>query len=208
MTLLAINWSNTGMQALQFILSFSILVTLHELGHFLTARWFKCRVEKFYLFFNPWFSLWKKKIGETEYGLKLIGEGLRAQRIGVQSWLGTLLTISATAHMQCGNPGRALEMLAEAIAHMERTGARVGLPETERLHAEVLLLTNQIGTTEAIARVEAAARLAQQQGALALEWRATMSLARLLSKIGRHVEARDRPARLHPAHAHLAFGCR
>src|SRR6476620_3685159 len=69
MTLLAINWSNTGMQALQFILSFSIIVTLHELGHFLTARWFKCRVEKFYLFFNPWFSLWKKKIGETEYGL-------------------------------------------------------------------------------------------------------------------------------------------
>ncbi|QEC67509.1 RIP metalloprotease RseP [Panacibacter ginsenosidivorans] len=68
MTLLAINWGNTGMQALQFILSFSILVTLHELGHFLTARWFKCRVEKFYLFFNPWFSLWKKKIGETEYG--------------------------------------------------------------------------------------------------------------------------------------------
>lgn len=69
MTLLAINWSNVGMQTLQFILSFSILVTLHELGHFLTARWFKCRVEKFYLFFNPWFSLWKKKIGETEYGL-------------------------------------------------------------------------------------------------------------------------------------------
>jgi regulator of sigma E protease len=42
---------------------------LHELGHFLTAKWFGCRVEKFYLFFNPWFSLWKKKIGETEYGI-------------------------------------------------------------------------------------------------------------------------------------------
>ncbi|MBG9376320.1 RIP metalloprotease RseP [Panacibacter sp. DH6] len=69
MTLLAINWGDAGIQALQFILSFSIIVTLHELGHFLTARWFKCRVEKFYLFFNPWFSLWKKKIGETEYGL-------------------------------------------------------------------------------------------------------------------------------------------
>jgi len=53
----------------QFILSFGILVILHELGHFLTARWFKCRVEKFYLFFNPWFSLFKKKIGETEYGI-------------------------------------------------------------------------------------------------------------------------------------------
>jgi regulator of sigma E protease len=44
-------------------------VVLHELGHFIPARLFKCRVEKFYLFFNPWFSLWKKKIGETEYGI-------------------------------------------------------------------------------------------------------------------------------------------
>jgi regulator of sigma E protease len=69
MTLLAIDFGTIGVKALQFILSFSIIVTLHELGHFLTARWFKCRVEKFYLFFNPWFSLWKKKIGETEYGL-------------------------------------------------------------------------------------------------------------------------------------------
>jgi len=69
MTLLAIDWGSVGIKTLQFILSFSILVTLHELGHFLTARWFKCRVEKFYLFFNPWFSLFKKKIGETEYGI-------------------------------------------------------------------------------------------------------------------------------------------
>ncbi len=69
MILLAIDWSSVGIKALQFILSFSILVTLHELGHFVTAKWFGCRVEKFYLFFNPWFSLWKKKIGETEYGI-------------------------------------------------------------------------------------------------------------------------------------------
>lgn len=67
--LLAIDWSVIGPKALQFIMSFSILVTLHELGHYLTARWFKCRVDKFYLFFNPWFSLWKKKIGDTEYGI-------------------------------------------------------------------------------------------------------------------------------------------
>ena len=67
--LLTIDWASVGIKTLQFILSFSILVTLHELGHFITARWFKCRVDKFYLFFNPWFSLWKKKIGETEYGL-------------------------------------------------------------------------------------------------------------------------------------------
>lgn len=56
-------------KALQLILSLSILVVLHELGHFLPAKLFKTRVEKFYLFFNPWFSLFKYKKGETEYGI-------------------------------------------------------------------------------------------------------------------------------------------
>lgn len=60
---------------LQLILSLSILVTLHECGHFFPARWFNTRVEKFYLFFNPGFSLFKKKIGETEYGLGWIPFG-------------------------------------------------------------------------------------------------------------------------------------
>lgn len=69
MTLLAINWPQVGLQAGYLILSLSILVILHELGHFLTAKWFKCRVEKFYLFFDPWFSLVKKKVGETVYGI-------------------------------------------------------------------------------------------------------------------------------------------
>ncbi len=53
----------------QIMLSLMILVVLHELGHFLPARWFDTRVEKFYLFFDPWFSLFKKKIGGTEYGI-------------------------------------------------------------------------------------------------------------------------------------------
>src|SRR6516225_11021454 len=75
MTILAIDWSVVSIKILQFILSISILVVLHELGHFMTARWFKCRVEKFYLFFNPGFSLFKKKIGETEYGLGWIPFG-------------------------------------------------------------------------------------------------------------------------------------
>jgi len=56
-------------KALQLILSLSILVVLHELGHFLPAKYFKTKVEKFYLFFDPWFSLFKKKIGDTEYGV-------------------------------------------------------------------------------------------------------------------------------------------
>jgi len=53
----------------QFLLSLSILIILHELGHFIPAKLFKTRVEKFYLFFDVKFSLFKKKIGETEYGI-------------------------------------------------------------------------------------------------------------------------------------------
>ena len=53
----------------QLLLSLSILVILHELGHFIPAKLFKTRVEKFYLFFDPWFSLVKKKVGDTEYGV-------------------------------------------------------------------------------------------------------------------------------------------
>ncbi len=53
----------------QLLLSLSILVILHEFGHFSFAKLFKTRVEKFYLFFNPWFQIYKKKIGETEYGI-------------------------------------------------------------------------------------------------------------------------------------------
>lgn len=69
MTLLAINWPQVGLQAGYLLFSLSILVILHEFGHFITAKWFKCRVEKFYLFFDPWFSLVKKKIGDTVYGI-------------------------------------------------------------------------------------------------------------------------------------------
>ncbi|MEA3505319.1 MAG: RIP metalloprotease RseP [Bacteroidota bacterium] len=56
-------------KALQLLLSLSILVVFHEFGHFAAAKFFKTRVEKFYLFFNPWFSLFKFKKGETEYGV-------------------------------------------------------------------------------------------------------------------------------------------
>jgi regulator of sigma E protease len=68
-TLLAINWSVVGVKVGQLLLALSILVILHEFGHYITARWFKCRVEKFYLFFDPWFSIFKKKVGDTEYGI-------------------------------------------------------------------------------------------------------------------------------------------
>src|SRR6187551_3353 len=53
----------------QFLLSLSLLIILHEFGHFLPAKLFKTKVEKFYLFFDVKFSLLKKKIGETIYGI-------------------------------------------------------------------------------------------------------------------------------------------
>ena len=53
----------------QLLLSLSILIILHELGHYIPAKLFKTRVEKFYLFFDPWFSILKKKVGDTEYGI-------------------------------------------------------------------------------------------------------------------------------------------
>ena len=56
-------------QITSFVLIISILVILHELGHFIPAKLFKTKVEKFYLFFDPWFSIVKKKVGDTVYGI-------------------------------------------------------------------------------------------------------------------------------------------
>jgi len=56
-------------KVLQLLLSLSILVIIHEFGHFTAAKIFKTKVEKFYLFFNPWFSIFKFKYKETEYGM-------------------------------------------------------------------------------------------------------------------------------------------
>jgi regulator of sigma E protease len=60
---------------IQLLLCLSLLVIVHEFGHFIAAKIFKTRVEKFYLFFNPWFSICKFKIGETEYGIGWIPLG-------------------------------------------------------------------------------------------------------------------------------------
>ena len=56
-------------KVLQFFMSLTLLVAIHEFGHFIVARIFKIRVEKFYIFFDAGFALWKKKWGDTEYGL-------------------------------------------------------------------------------------------------------------------------------------------
>ncbi len=65
----------TLIQIAQLILCLSFIVILHELGHFLPAKYFKTKIDKFYLFFDPWFSIVKKKIGDTEYGIGWIPMG-------------------------------------------------------------------------------------------------------------------------------------
>ncbi|AFJ90926.1 RIP metalloprotease RseP [Blattabacterium sp. (Blaberus giganteus)] len=61
--------SSILIRSIQLLLSISILVIVHELGHFIIAQVFKVRVERFFLFFDPWFSILKKKIGHTIYGI-------------------------------------------------------------------------------------------------------------------------------------------
>ncbi len=56
-------------KVIQFFICFTLLVGIHEFGHFISARLFKIRVDKFYIFFDPWFSIFKFKRGDTEYGL-------------------------------------------------------------------------------------------------------------------------------------------
>ena len=58
-----------AVKAIQLLLSLSLLIVLHELGHFIPAKLFKTRVEKFFLFFDVKFALFKKKIGDTVYGI-------------------------------------------------------------------------------------------------------------------------------------------
>lgn len=53
----------------QLVLAFTLLVVIHELGHYLACRIFGIKVTKFYIFFDPWFKIWSKKIGDTEFGI-------------------------------------------------------------------------------------------------------------------------------------------
>ena len=129
--------------------------------------------------------------GERQFGVRLIEEGIDEHRqTGLMGWMGWVLAIAASAHIRGGDLARAHELIAEAAEQFAKTGAGLFRPEIERLQAEVLLQTGQIDAPQAIARIEAASALARQQGALALEWRASMSLARLYCDLGRHDQAR------------------
>ena len=130
--------------------------------------------------------------GATEFGLKLVEEGLDKQRLfGQVTQQSYLDAIAATVHLQVGDSARALELLAQAVAVHAKTGAGVMHPETLRLHAEALFAAGQIDMAQAVAGIEAAVGLARQQGAIALEWRAISSLARLHAITGRDDKARE-----------------
>ncbi len=71
-----------AIKAIQLLMSLSLLIVLHELGHFIPARLFKTRVEKFFLFFDVNFALFKKKIGDTVYGIGWLPLGGMSKLLG------------------------------------------------------------------------------------------------------------------------------
>ena len=81
---------------IRFFLCFTILVGIHELGHFLMARVFRIRVDKFYIFFDPWFSIFKFKRGDTEYGLGWLPLG------GYCKIAGIVMNILLAVAIYCG----------------------------------------------------------------------------------------------------------
>jgi predicted ATPase len=131
--------------------------------------------------------------GEVEVGLKLIEQGLIVQRkFGQMIMFNLLAAFAAEAHLQGGNHARALELLSEAIEASDRTSVTWYRPEVQRLRAQTLFQSGLASTTETILRIDDAAKLARNQGAIALEWRAATSLARLLAQNGQAEQARER----------------
>lgn len=122
----------------------------------------------------------------TSFGLKLVERGIEAQRAtGLKMWEPFLVTAAAEAHLRVGNHARALDLLTEAINLARSLRACWYLPEMERLRADALLQTGTINLIEAGHRFDEAARLAADQSARVLQWRAELSLSRVLMQQGR-----------------------
>jgi predicted ATPase/class 3 adenylate cyclase len=131
-------------------------------------------------------------MGETGGGLKLLEQGLDDGRsLGQRGWLPWLLFICADAHIRAGDHARALEVLAEALEMSEQTKQGFFRPEMLRLQADTALALGRTDAPTARAQLEAAMALAREQSAVALEFRATCSLARLLAKHGERPKARE-----------------
>lgn len=127
--------STVLVQALQFVLALSLLVTIHELGHFLAARMFGIRVDKFYLFFNPWFSLYKRKIGDVEFGI---------------GWLplGGYVSIYDSREKLFDAEARAKDELKKAKSELKKSNLEVWREKVVSLEAEIKSLQEQQRTME------------------------------------------------------------
>lgn len=118
-------------QALQFFASLSMLVLIHEFGHYITARMVGARVDKFYLFFNPWFSLYKRKIGGTEYGI---------------GWLplGGYVSLYDSREIFMDEESEATKQKEELEKQLKRARRRGNNMDVVRLEAEVETLSKKI----------------------------------------------------------------
>ncbi|MEK6244659.1 MAG: AAA family ATPase [Pseudomonadota bacterium] len=130
--------------------------------------------------------------GETGSGLKLLEQGLEDFRsLGQRGYLPQLLCVCADAHIRAAGNARAFELLAEALNISEQTKQGFFRPEMLRLQADVALALGRTDAPAARSQLEAAMALAREQAAVALEWRAACSLARLLKKNGELPKARE-----------------
>lgn len=127
--------STVLVQALQFVFALSLLVTVHELGHFLAARMFGIRVDKFYLFFNPWFSLYKRKIGDVEFGI---------------GWLplGGYVSIYDSREKLFDAEAKAKEELKKAKSEFKKSGLEADRAKIALLEAEIENIKEQQRTMQ------------------------------------------------------------
>lgn len=131
-------------QALQFFASLSMLVLIHEFGHFITARMVGARVDKFYLFFNPWFSLFKRKIGGVEYGVGWIPLG------GYVSLYDSRETLMDEESATSKRRDEAKEQLKRARRHGNSEKVARLEAEVESLDAEIQNLQERQRTLEPV----------------------------------------------------------
>jgi predicted ATPase len=131
-------------------------------------------------------------LGETSSGLKLLEQGLEDFRsLGARGFFPHLLCVCADAHIRAGDNARAFDLLAEALNLSEQTKQGICRPEMLRLQADVGLVLGRTDAAAARSQLEAAMALAREQSAVALEWRAACSLARLLEKNGEPSKAHE-----------------
>lgn len=114
--LLGLLWARAGSGALIFVVGLIVMIFLHELGHFLTARWTGMKVTQFFLGFGP--RLWSFRRGEVEYGLRAVPAGAFVRIVGMNNLDPVDDPADAPrAYMNASYPRRMLVITAGSIMH-------------------------------------------------------------------------------------------